>query len=87
MVIKMLPVLKGGAQMEDNLMVYVATIHCKFDSGIGEYTEKGNLYVGTDYKKAKELLNNYDISDSIYRNAYIECWENGRKICTDIIIV
>lgn len=73
--------------MDIDIIIYVSAIQCKFDSGIGEYMEEENLYVGINYDKAKEVLNNYDISESLYHYGYIEHWKNGEKIDTESIIV
>ncbi len=71
--------------MNDELIIFIAAIQCRFDSGMDSHIEEENLYVGTDYEKAKEVLNNYDVSDSIYHYGYIEHWKNGEKINTESI--
>lgn len=73
--------------MENELIIYVARIVCKFDSGIGEYTEDEILYVGVDYNLAKQELNNYDVSNSIFRYGCIQHWINGKNENSDVVII
>lgn len=65
--------------MKNSSVIFVAVISGVSFTGLGEFSENEILYVGLDYTKAKDILNNYDVSNDKYAGV-VERWENGKRI-------
>lgn len=57
-------------------MIYVSVV--KY--GSYEDTEEKKLYVGTDYNKAKEILEQFEFPDPYNNWGWIEHWEDGKEV-------